>query len=75
MENTQEVKMPIYEAFQESLHEAKNVKEKFDVLLWLRPEEEREQAKKEMRAELIQAVKEHPEYYTWSEEILAEWNI
>ncbi len=33
MTNTQEVKMPIYEAFQESLHDAKNVKEKFEVLL------------------------------------------
>lgn len=71
IEETREVKMPVYEAFQESMHEAWNVKEKFEVLLWLRPEEEREQARKEMRPELVAAIKANPEYYKWAEEILA----
>ena len=74
MENTPEVKMPVYEAFQESMLEANSVKEKFEILLWLRPEWEREQIKKEMRPELVKAVKEHPEYYKWAEEILSEEN-
>lgn len=73
MENTQEVKMPIYEALQESLHDAKNVKEKFEVMLWLWPEEEREKARKEMWPELLEAIRKNPEQYTWAEEILAEW--
>lgn len=71
MESKNEVKMPIYEALQESLHEAKDVKEKFEVMLWLRPEEEREQARKEMRPKLLQSIREHPERYKWAEEILA----
>lgn len=75
MENTQEVKMPIYEAFNESLLEAKNVKEKFEVILWLWPEEEREAARQRMWPELVKAIKEHPEHYTWAEEILVEESI
>jgi hypothetical protein len=33
MANKSEVKMPIYEAFQESMLEANNVKEKFEIML------------------------------------------